>query len=250
MSQLALLSPSELDDDRYRISGTRSVQFMLTGFIKERDQFTVFFGGNVNDMYLTTLLEIDAEDERLIFDISGSSDINRRLQNADRLVFAGKPGGIRVQFQTPAPSLVAYQNDKAFSVALPKALMRVQRREYFRVHTPRGRPLMFNFKLPDGTPTALPIYDLSVAGIGLNAEQVPPGLDAPGLKLGRGKFSLPEDPREFDVEIVLRRIAEIENRSGSKIFRIGLQFVGLSFGEEGRVQRYIDRLERERRELM
>ena len=75
MSQLALLSPSELDDDRYRVSGTRSVQFMLTGFIKERDQFTVFFGGNANDMYLTTLLAVDADDERLIFDISGSSEI-------------------------------------------------------------------------------------------------------------------------------------------------------------------------------
>lgn len=250
MSQLALLSPSELDDDRYRVSGTRSVQFMLTGFIKERDQFTVFFGGNVNDMYLTTLLAVDADDERLIFDISGSADVNRRLQNADRLTFAGKPGGIRVQFQTPAPSTVTYKGGKAFSVALPKVLMRVQRREYFRVHTPRGKPLMFSFTLPDGKPMALPIYDLSVAGIGLNAQQVPPGLDTPGLKLGRGKFFLPEDPRQFDAEIVLRRIAEIENRSGSKLFRIGLQFIGLSFGEEGRIQRYIDRLERERRELM
>ena len=146
--------------------------------------------------------------------------------------------------------MIAYQGDKALSVALPKAVMRVQRREYFRVHVPRGKPLMFDFKLPDGNPLSLPIYDLSVAGIGLNAEQVPPGLDAPGIKLGRGKFFLPEDPREFDLEIVLRRIAEIETRSGSKIFRIGLQFIGLSFGEEGRIQRYIDRLERERRELM
>jgi len=61
---------------------------------------------------------------------------------------------------------------------------------------------------------------------------------------------VPDDPREFNVEIVLRRVAEIESRSGLRQFRIGLQFVGLSFGDESRIQRYIDRLERERRELM
>lgn len=250
MTQIALLSPSEIDDDRFRVSGTRSVQFMLNGFIKERDQFTVYFGPRSNDLFLSTLLEVDGDDERLIFDISGSAEINQRIQSADRLTFAGRPSGIRVQFQTTSPSTVVYQGGKAFAVALPKYIVRVQRREYFRVHTPRSRPLQFSFKLPDGTPQSLPIYDLSVAGIGVNAPSVPPGLDVPGLKLGRARFSLPDDPREFNVEIVLRRVAEIESRSGLRQFRIGLQFVGLSFGDESRIQRYIDRLERERRELM
>lgn len=246
MTQIAQLSEAEIEE-RFHVTGRTAIQFTLAGYAREHESFSLHFNMG-QDMFLTTLLAVQPDKERLVFDCSGSAETNRRFLNSQHSQFVGHPGGIPVQFSCGPASEITYEGSTAFAVALPQKLVRLQRRENFRVETPRLKPLVFFGRLPSGELLKLPSHDISVSGIGLNAESLPEGLASEQV-LEKCHFQLPGDPNELFVKATVRRIQERETRSGSRYWQIGLEFNQLSTGDENRIQRYIDRIERERREL-
>lgn len=244
MSQIAQLSEAEIED-RFHIVGARPVAFLLAGFAREGDRFSVHFG---DEVFLTTLLAASPEKNQLIIDCSGSPEINRRFLASGRNVFVGRPGGIHVQFSSGPAVEMLFGGAQAFAVALPKYVVRLQRREFFRIETPRVRPLTFYGRLPGGALLNLPAHDISVAGLGLVGANLPDGL-SPGLALPNSHFSLPEDDKDFFFSAKVRHLTEQPSRTGLRQWRLGLQFEDLAGQERNRIQRYIDRVERERREL-
>jgi len=246
MSQIAQLSEAEIEA-RFHVSGTRPVAFMLAGFAKESEQFSVMFQAG-QEMFLTTLLAVMPEKGLFIFDCSGSAETNHKLLASERNVFVGRPDGIRVQFATGRVTALIYAGSQAFSVALPNYIVRLQRREFFRIATPRAKPLQFFGRLPEGALLKQPAHDISVAGIGLTAAMLPDGLVA-GQLLENCRVSLPEDERDLSFSATVSHLSELEARSGIRQWRVGLQFNKLPTADENCIQRYIARLERERHEL-
>lgn len=246
MSQLAQLSEAEIEE-RFHIPSRTAIQFMLAGFARERESFSVQFG-SAQEMFLTTLLAVEPENERLILDCSGSPETNRHFLASERNIFVGRPGGIQLHFATGQATELSYQGAKAFAVKLPKVLVRLQRRDYFRIETPRVRPLEFFARLPGGALLSMPAHDISVAGIGLSAGILPDGL-VPGSLLANCRFSLPDENTDLFFSATLRHLTELEARSGHRQWRFGLQFNDLSLGDANHIQRYIVRVEHERREL-
>lgn len=245
MTQISQLSEAEIEA-RFHVTGARPVGFMLAGYAKDGVQFTIQFGGGA-DLFLTTLLAVIPERNLLIFDCSGSQDMNRRLLAGDRALFIGRPGGIHVQFAVGRVQETIYGGARAFAVALPAHVVRLQRREYFRIDTPRARPLEFFGRLA-GEALRMPAHDLSVVGVALTAPQPPAGIE-PGQTLDNCHFALPEDKHELFFNAVVRHVTRLEGRSGMAQWRIGLQITNLPTREENRIQRYIARVERERHEL-
>lgn len=244
MTQIAQLSEAEIDD-RFQISGTRPVAFMLAGFAREREQFSVQFDGQT---FLSALLGVDVDQARLILDCSGSPDLNRRFREADRATLVGRPGGIHVQFSIGGPQEINFQGAKAFSVPLPKFLVRLQRRDAFRIETPRVRPLEVLGRLPEGQLLKLPAHDVSVAGAGVSSAE-PPNALAAGMLLPNCHMQLPDDSKPLYFGAMVAHITEFESRLGALHWRIGLRFVSLQADDEAHIQRYIARIERERHEL-
>lgn len=245
MTQLAALSEAEIER-RFHITGRQPVSFMLAGFAREGDQFSVHFG---NDKFLTTLLAVDPEKHGMIFDCSGSSELNRHLLQNERLIFVGRPGGIHVQFATRRAWEVMFGGGKAFATHLPAFIVRLQRREFFRIETPRVQPLEFFGRLADGSLLKLPVHDISVAGLAILATDPPPPIEI-GQEIGPCHLALPGDGQELFFSAIVRHLTASESRSGARKWRIGLQFGKLPSADEMRVQRYIARLERERHELI
>lgn len=247
MSQIAQLSEAEIEE-RFHITGRTAIQFTLAGYVRDRESFSVQFNGG-NELFLSRLLAVQADKARLVFDCSGSTETNRRFLGSERCLFAGRPNGIPVQFSCGPAVEITFEGDKAFAVALPDRLLRLQRREYFRIETPRVKPLTFFGRLPDGGVLKLPSHDISVSGIGLDTDALPEGL-ATEQVLGNCHFALPGEAQELFFSATVRRIVDLETRSGTHYWRIGLEFNQLSTGDQNRIQRYIDRIERERRELI
>ncbi len=243
MTQIALLSEAEIEE-RYHVTGARPVAFMLAGFVRDGESFTVQMAG---DFFPTKLLAVLPETGQLIFDCSGSPETNRRLLQSKDNVFVGRPGGIHVQFSTGAAVEVVHQRAAAFSTALPKFLVRLQRRESFRAQTPLTRPLQFFGRLPDGKLLNLATHDISVTGIGLSANELPEDLTI-GMVLPNCHFSLPDEPQELFCSATICNLSERKSRSGGQQWHVGLCFNDLPPAAENRIQRYIDKLERERRE--
>lgn len=245
MSDLAHLSEIEIET-RYQVTGARPVAFLLAGYARERASFTVNFGDG--DMFLTTLLGVDADQGRVYFDCSGSRETNQRLLAADKAAFSGRPDDIPVRFRAGPCREVSYEGGAAFSAPLPAYVVRLQRREYFRIDTPRGQPLVLAGRLPGSALVRWEIRNISVAGAAVEVPALPDGL-APGTGLSACHFPLPGDARELFCEAVIRHVTELPSRGGHRFWRIGLQFTGLAAGDEVRIQRYIARIERERHEL-
>ena len=246
MNQIDILLEATIDP-RFQTNGARPVAFMLAGFAREGEQFSVVYNAGA-EMFLTTLITVDASKGILTFDCSGSQEANRGLLKSERNVFVGKPGGVLVQFTVGSVTEVMFGGSKAFSVTLPKMLIRLQRREYFRIETPRVKPLQFFGRLPSGQLLSLPAHDISVAGIGLTAAILPEGLEF-GLVLENCRFVLPDESTDLFFTATLRHLSEFELRAGVHQWRVGLQFNRLSGNDENRIQRYIGKLERERHEL-
>lgn len=245
MTQIAELSEAEIEA-RFNVTGKRPVAFMLAGFCKERAQFAIQFGNG--EHFLSTLLAVDADLGRLIFDCSGSADLNRRFAQVQRAVFVGRPGGIHVQFKADNPREINYEGAKAFAVGLPEYLVRLQRREAFRIETPRVKPLEFFGHLPEGGLLRLPVHDISVAGLAVTVAELPAELVL-GMVLPRCHCRLPEETHDFTFSATVCHLTELGGRLGASQWRIGLHFNDLPASEEMRIQRYIARVERERHEL-
>lgn len=246
MTQLSQLSEAEIEE-RFYIVGQRPIQFLLAGFAEHGETFAVQFD-NGQQHFLSPLLAAPTDSGQLLFDCSGSPELNRRFLQSAHNVFVGRPGGIHVQFSTGPALEVMYARALAFSVQLPKKIMRLQRREYFRIDTPRNRQPLFYVRLPDGTLLHAQPHDISCGGIGLNCP-FPPADLGPGLPVGSCRLVLPEDGRDIFVQAAVRHITEQQARSGQTQWRIGLEFRDLEHIGQNRIQRYIARVEHERREL-
>jgi len=245
MSQIAELSETEIEE-RFHISSATAIRFTLASFAEHNEAFTVQFAAG-SEHFLTTLLAVDEENGLLIIDCSGSADLNQRFAESKRNVFVARPGGIHVQFSSGAARQINFEGAPAFAVALPKFIMRLQRRDFFRIETPRVHPLQFHLRLPGGSLLSLPAHNISVAGIALSAGN-DHGLSV-GIALSNCRFALPEDERDIFLQADVRHVTGQEIRSGVTQWRIGLQFSALPPSEETRLQRYIAHLEHERHEL-
>ena len=60
---------------------------------------------------------------------------------------------------------------------------------------------------------------------------------------------LPEDEKDLFFSATVRHLTEQASRSGLRQWRVGIVFEDLPAVGQNRIQRYIDRVERERREL-
>jgi flagellar brake protein len=246
MNQIDVLSELTIDK-RFLIAGRRPLAFMLAGLARSNVRFSLLFNTG-REMFLTTLIAVDVENEQLYFDCSGSLDANRDVLASERNIFVGTPGGVKVQFTTGPVTEVMYEGGKAFTVSLPKVLIRLQRRDYFRIETPRIRPLQCFGRLPEGDLLKLAAHDVSVDGVGLTAPQLPEGLE-PGLAVVNCHLALPDQSEEIFFAATVRHLSELETRPGVHQWRIGLQFNKLPPADGNHIQRYIARLERERHEL-
>ena len=245
MSQIAQLSEEEIEE-RFHITGPTAIQFTLAGYATHKEAFTVQFADG-KEHFLTTLLAVDEETHRVIIDCSGSADLNRLFSESKRNVFIARPGGIHVQFTCGPAKQISFEGAPAFSLALPKFILRLQRREFFRIETPRTNPLQFHARLPNDALLTLPANNISVAGIGLTSGS-DHGLSS-GIALGNCRFVLPEDDHDVFIKAIVRHVTAHELRAGVTQWRIGLHFESMPLAAENRLQRYIAHIEHERREL-
>lgn len=213
MSQLAQLSEAEIEA-RFHITGRRAVAFTLAAMARDGERFSLHFG---DELFLTTLLAADPERATLTFDSSGAEALNRRLLAAGHGVFVGRPEGVHVQFAGQRIRAATFAGRPAFVADLPGYIVRLQRRESFRIETPRAG-------LPAGA--------------------------ARGDRLQACHFQLDEGAHELACAADIRHLTEREGRNGQRYWRLGLAFDALPAAGQNIVQRYIIRVERERHGLV
>src|SRR5262249_39847953 len=150
---------------------------------------------------------------------------------------------IRIQFEADYAEAVSYEDAPAFRIRLPEAITRLQRREFYRIRIPLGRPLPFVItpdpEVPDKTVT-MRVVDLSCGGVAL--ADCPPSFDPTAGHVFKGcRMNLPDlGTVTTDLRVVH---VHVDETKAVRTMRFSGQFRNLPDPMMNLIQRYINRVE-------
>lgn len=234
---------------QYLLHSKVEIAAILRALMQKRALISAYFNKN-RSFLLTAVLAVDTAAGKLVLDYGRESETNRLALLAEKLLLTAAVDKVKVQFTLGKLSETQHAGLPAFSAALPDKLLRLQRRECFRLSTPITKPVKCTatIRREDGSTCLLeaPLLDISGGGIGLMA---PPSLAAllqRGAIMSDCKVSLPDEGL-LVASLCVRNKLDSTTRGGSHYVRIGCEFIALPGTRMNMLQRYINRIERERK---
>lgn len=232
------------DEEQFAIHSESEVIFILRTIAIRKTLVSVYFDGG-NGFFLTTLLAADTLQKRLVFDRSRNDDFNRRALEARKLLFVTSLDGAKVQFSCRGIYGFDFEGRGAFATGLPSRLIRIQRRQYFRIATPQESPLFCTIPLPAGKGSAqIIVLDIGCGGIGL-IDHHPELHLKPGTRLENCSIVLP-GIGTVCVTVQVKNTYEDFLENGVSYKRVGCEFISPPENMVMMIQRYIIRAEQER----
>jgi len=142
---------------------------------------------------------------------------------------------------------ILYNGEPAFSMPIPESIFWMQRREFFRIKSPRSKGSYCQLVLEDHESVNLMLYDISLTGFSvLNTSAEISNLLIPGTQLEKSRLVLSgagEDAISF--KVCSKLIINPDKIAALKIQKIGCLFTRITPVFESTVQRYINQLQRE-----
>ena len=231
----------------YRIHSAREIMSFL-GEIRQQRQLMRMIFSEGREKVLTSMLDIDEEQELMYIDAAPNPAQDRRIMLTQQVGFETMLDRIRIQFTASGAQRCDHDGFPALRFAIPNSLVRMQRRQSYRVNVPFARPLRCVF-LPPGSdmrplsvPLPMNVLNISVGGIAvIDMEHF---LDSrPGAIYPICQIAFPGYPVTVALEI---RHVQILTLSSGKVARhIGCRFIEMPSQVISLVQRYIMKLERE-----
>jgi c-di-GMP-binding flagellar brake protein YcgR len=230
----------------YEVESRREIVALLRQ-IGEKHQLVRMLVKGEADVCVTTVLEVDLDTNSMVLDRSIERMQNERIIEAGTVRCETSLDKIRILFKAENLRPTLYKGDAALRADIPPTLIRLQRREYYRMETPVSNPVRAILPLPleaGGGTAVFPLHDISCGGIAIldNKMQLSTTI---GEQLANCRIELPEiGPVTVSLEI--RNSLDLTLLNNKTNRRIGLQFADISRGGMAGVQRYITKLERER----
>lgn len=240
--------PESDDIGPYRLSSPVEVGFVLRTLAQRADFVTAYFNAG-KEMLLTRILDVNLKARQFVFDLSGHQASNAAIQKAEKVVFIALPEGVKVQFSTGQIREILHEGRPAFSAPFPPDLIKLQRREFFRLPTPLSNPYFCRLTLGNDSPLRLELRDISLGGAGMWFPETHIARIELGMKFQQVMFDLgPGGVMRLDIEV--RNYRSIVNRQGQTQYIVGVRFCNMSRALESNLQKLISHLERERKALI
>lgn len=229
--------------ERFKIEHSAEIERILLGVMNKKALVTAYSEDN-RDFLVTTLIAIDTDQKALFFGAGPDPATNLALTTGGLVSFNTAHDQVRVLFTSPALSLVDVSGERLLRAKFPKEMLRFQRREYYRLAAPLTHPVKCLINLENGILEAL-VLDISIGGLGVLSYSQDVEFHEGDIYNGC-RLSLP-GAGTYVVSLQIRTIYEQSLRSGAISHRVGCQFIHLAASVENVIQRYIIRVERERR---
>lgn len=214
---------------------------LLQAMLDKNNLLTMAIEGSA-DSAATMILDIDDETGTMTLDRihddaqtdlimrHGSVDLDSNLEH------------IKISFIGVNARVCSYKGSPAIKIDLPKSVIRLQRREFYRVPTPIISPITCRIQAVAGEPPlVLPLKNISAGGLLLIDEhhRLDSGVD---LLYKACSISIPQgDPVTVDLRV--RNSHSFMQPNGHMAVRVGFQFEGLSMKSVNAIQKYINKLE-------
>jgi c-di-GMP-binding flagellar brake protein YcgR len=236
-----------VDADKYKVHSRLEICSVLGALQKAGSLVTCYFGEG-SDFILTSILRVDAEQEAVILDYGADGASNLRALRTKGFTFVAAHERIKIQFSAESLHKARFDQRDAFSIALPDTLLRLQRREYFRILVPLSQPLKCAIPPQDESvdaPKEAAVADISCGGValvGFSAEaKVEDGMCFRGCQIHLA------DEGAVTADLLIKSTFEVVLKNGHKQLHAGCQFVNMPERVRANIQRYINAMERERR---
>jgi c-di-GMP-binding flagellar brake protein YcgR len=232
------------DNSQFLVHNPHEIVRILRGLAQHREMVSAFFNAG-QELLLTSVLDVRPEENAVILDCGSNAVFNQRILEAEKIILVTALDKVKVQFVSGGVKPVLYERRDAFLIPLPKQVLQLQRREYYRMATPIVNPLKCALPVEEGNTLELPLVDISVGGVGMMLG------NPPSVKLNIGtvypgcRISLP-GVGMLEMTLRVQNVLEVTLKNGSKSYRAGCQFLNLHQAMQSLVQRYIIKLERER----
>lgn len=237
---------------KYLLYSKTEILFVLRAVLQKGSLITVYFDHG-QSFLLTSLIEVNVERGSLIFDMGSDAEMNAKALKADRLLFTTSLDKVKVQFSLKSLEAAEYGGRPALRGAMPETVLRLQRREYYRLSTPIANPVRcrFNVKRPDGAVvvTDLPLVDISGGGIGLMVDPDRKDDFLIDATFSDCRIDLPEEGL-LVCSLIVRNAFDVTSKTGNLHLRVGCEYQNLPGTRLTMIQRYITRVERERKARM
>ena len=230
----------------YAVDSRREIVTLLRG-IGERNQLIRMLIQGEAEACVTSILEVDHERGTVVLDCSVNPEQNRRIAGAKRISFETTLDKIRILFASDKVEEITFENNPALRMAIPDTLIRLQRREYYRMPTPVSTPVRVIVPVPadmGGGSNIFPLADISCGGIAIMDNKLVLG-NRIGHNFAGCRIDLPEVGMVLTT-LQIRNVLDLTLLNSKTNRRLGCEFVDISRGALAAVQRYITKLERER----
>lgn len=240
------MSDSMSDTSSFSIHNRREVIHNLSILVKNKCLVTVRFGEG-RAFFLTAILEIDETENILIFDYGPKESLNEQLLKSRRIIFEADFAGIKSSFRSNTPNEILYQGEPAFCIPIPESIFWMQRRQFFRIKSPRAKGSYCQFGLDEQRKVNLLLYDISLTGFSmLNTSTEVSDFLVDGEEINNCKLVLSGvGEGTISVKICAKLIINPNKIDALKIQKIGCLFTQITPQFETTVQRYINQLQRE-----
>ncbi len=226
-------------EEEFEIDSAREIYFILRDLAKHGERVALYYDRR-KEVFTTSV--VDADEDGFWLDCTQSRQENQRIAASEGIVFVSSHHHAKVQFEVENLELADYEGLDTFYAALPDSLLRIQRRDFYRLYLPSGA-LKCTVIFPPakaGDPPrerVLLVRDISQGGVALYCEEVDPDFQAgkviPNCTLHLG----PEVEITFSLQV--RYVVVTHLQSGGGKGCAGCRFVGLNNRMNAQLQRFI-----------
>ena len=234
---------------QFFLSSRSEVVFYLNLLARRQSLLTAYLDAG-KKFFQTSVVGLDESAGSLLLAPPQMTPPGPELTNASRITLMTNLDRVKIQIRLPQISSTTYRGKDVLLSTIPEAVLRLQRRDFFRLEPPLSTPIHCKLAAfsPDGTTSVfeLPLSDISGGGLSLIA---PTEIAAyfPGDALFRQcRLEIPNDG-VVQVNLRVRKTVEMPSINGLHNLRIGCEFVNLPGSSQSFIERYITRIERERK---
>lgn len=162
------------EDIGFHVSSRMEMLFILQGIARQKSPVALYYGKGQS--FILSML-LDVNEYGMWLDVGPSLPKNMQLLASREITFVGVHQHVKIQFTAQHIESTQFENREAFYMDLPDYLLRIQRREFFRIYIPASAQAKCIVPIPpdnqDDPPRKheVPVFDISGGGIGLICDE-------------------------------------------------------------------------------
>lgn len=235
-------------DEKYRVHSKTGILFVLRSMMRNKSLLACYFDHNSHSI-LTSVINVNAERDEIILDYGVDEESCQQALSAAKLNVIGFLDQVKIQFVCHGMRKVEFEKRDAFLARLPDVLLRIQKREYYRIHIPPGSSVKCVIPVTGGDhtcPAEVVLQDISCGGMAVINDRSNIDLET-GVIYRDCLVTLPEIGTAR-VNLQIQDVSEMAGRAGLKRQSARCEFVDTQESMLSMVQRYINRLELEQKQ--